>query len=148
MQELIFWRHGQAGSAMTDLARELTLEGQRQAQRTAMWLRERDVDFPIISSQAIRTQQTATFYRQPYKMAEELNPGQHFLSVLTFIENEQQPHLIVVGHQPWIGQMLAYLLTGQANYYAMETSELWWLKYENNKRWMLNHKITSNSIGY
>ena len=54
---LILWRHAEAEEiAPTDLARQLTVRGRKQAQAVAKWLRARlDEDAAILASPAVRT---------------------------------------------------------------------------------------------
>ena len=40
--ELILWRHAEAEDGSPDAARKLTAKGEKQAQKLARWLKERD----------------------------------------------------------------------------------------------------------
>ena len=74
---LILWRHAEAEDiAPTDLARQLTTRGRKQAQNVAKWLRARlDDDAVILASPAIRTIQTVESLTDQYRVVRELAPG-------------------------------------------------------------------------
>ncbi|WP_072281817.1 SixA phosphatase family protein [Rappaport israeli] len=143
MKHLLLWRHGEAGNARTDLERELTEYGQAQAQRTAQWLHAQNLDLTVISSQAQRTQQTAGFYKQPDAVCAQINPGTAIDAVLAFIEAQTAEQLLVVGHQSWVGQVVSYYLTGEKDYLALNTSDLWWLQCDEAGHWTLKEKYVS-----
>lgn len=136
MHEIIFWRHAQAGWGMGDLDRELTALGTRQAQATADWLRREQADFPIVCSEAIRGQQTAACYA-PAQVLPGLNPGTPFTTVLKTVRAIAESRVIVVGHLPWIGQIVGEYLDLEAGYVAADYSEAFWLQSADGRQWQL-----------
>lgn len=135
LYEWIFWRHAQANNGRVDLARRLSEHGFQQAQRSADWLRSKQVDFPVVSSAAVRTQQTANAFSSDIEIVPAINPGTLPTAVLQTLQSRAQNKMIVVGHQPWIGQVTAQLLSGQFVYYPYETCDLYWLRSEDGMNW-------------
>lgn len=136
MQNRIFWRHAQAGWGMEDLARSLTALGQRQAEASADWLRQRGVDFPIYCSAALRGQETARHYGEPQILA-GLNPDGAMANVHRALASIDAPNAIIVGHLPWIGQVIAALSAHPQGYVAVNYSELFWLQSTDAQHWAL-----------
>src|SRR4051812_19187311 len=114
--DLILWRHAEAEMTAPDMKRELTAKGQKQARRIGEWL---DQQLPescrILVSPATRTVQTAEALGRKYKLAPELAPGAEAASVLELVNwpRAKEP-VLVVGHQPTMGQLAALLLCGEA----------------------------------
>lgn len=118
--QLIFlWRHADAASisadSPTDIQRQLTALGVQQAQQMAKWLAcQLPEDITVFSSPAKRTLQTATSLGKEIVIVDKLAPGASLLEVLTGLHDAQQNHMtaqnvVIVGHQPWIGQLANYL---------------------------------------
>lgn len=140
MSEIIFWRHAEAHDALPeqdDLERKLTVKGQRQAERVAFWL---DRNLPqhcrVFVSPARRALQTARCLARKHKVISELVPGATPEQVLTVIgwgtaDAPREP-IIVVGHQPWIGQCIQQLLfkgsDAAASSFAVRKGAAWWLQ--------------------
>ena len=118
--DLILWRHAHAGDPypdpMEDLARPLSVKGERQASRMAHWLNQRLTDSTrVLASPALRTQQTAQALERSFKTVDTLAPGgsvDDLLLACRFPHSRQA--VLVVGHQPTLGQTLAQLLGLQA----------------------------------
>ncbi|MGF6601579.1 phosphohistidine phosphatase [Paraburkholderia sp. GAS448] len=128
---LILWRHAEAEDvAPSDLARQLTPRGRKQAQSVAKWLRARlDEDAVILASPAVRTVQTVEALTDQYRVVRELAPGARATDVLTAVgwPDGIAPTVVVVGHQPTLGQVAALLLSGNASSWPLKKSGLWWL---------------------
>jgi phosphohistidine phosphatase len=127
--ELILWRHAEAEESMPDRARKLTQRGHKHAARIAEWLQQRlPSKFIVIASPAERTRQTAQALGVPFKTVEELAPG---ASVATILEAAEWPDrkgaVIVVGHQPDLGRVAAYLVSGAEADWTLKKGGLWWL---------------------
>lgn len=129
--DLILWRHAEAEDNWEDMARKLTTKGQLQAKLSAQWLRQHLPDNrQIYCSEAVRSQQTARYLKQPFTVNKLFNPDCHPLDLATFLQ--QQPPAstqIWVGHQPWIGQFCAYLLNGvwlPQQFWSVKKSAFWW----------------------
>ncbi|MBW8465692.1 histidine phosphatase family protein [Acidovorax sp.] len=133
MMDLILWRHAEAEEATDggdDLARALTSRGEKQAARMAAWLdRQLPEGLRVLASPARRTEQTANALGRKFKMRAELLPGG---SVEDLLELAQWPRakgaVLVVGHQPVLGQTIAQLLELQAAECAVRKGAVWWLR--------------------
>jgi phosphohistidine phosphatase len=113
---LILWRHAEAeDNAANDLARQLTTKGRKQAQRVAKWLRTRvGDDAVILASPAARTIQTAEALTDQYRVVRDLAPGASARQVLAAAgwPHGLGPTVVVVGHQPTLGEVASQLLDG------------------------------------
>jgi phosphohistidine phosphatase len=134
MMDLILWRHAEAEliqeEGAEDLARKLTPRGERQAARMAAWLdRQLPEGLRVLASPAKRTEQTAMALSRKYKLRAELLPGANVQDVL---ELAQWPHrqgaVLMVGHQPVLGQTIAHLLGMHANECPVRKGSVWWLR--------------------
>ncbi len=130
--DLILWRHAEAYDAApgeSDLERELTPKGQKQARRMAEWLAAQLPEGTrILASPAVRTVQTAKALDRKFKVVESIAPGADAEDVL---QAANWPHakepVLVVGHQPTLGQVAALLLSGQPQDWEMKKANAWWL---------------------
>lgn len=131
--DLILWRHAEAEDAPDggdDLTRALTSRGEKQAARMAAWLdRQLPEGLRVLASPARRTEQTANALGRKFKMRAELLPGG---SVEDLLELVQWPRakgaVLIVGHQPVLGQTIAQLLELQAAECAVRKGAVWWLR--------------------
>ncbi|MDB5918374.1 MAG: phosphohistidine phosphatase [Massilia sp.] len=126
--DLILWRHAEAEEGEPDLQRCLTPKGQKQARRMAEWL---GTQLPegcrIFVSPALRTIQTADAIGRKYKIAPQLAPGAGPLDILRTVNwPNSKETVLVVGHQPTIGQVASLLLTGKARGWEVKKSAVWW----------------------
>lgn len=132
--DLILWRHAEALEAAAegdDLARVLTARGEKQAARMAAWLdRQLPDSTRIWVSPARRTEQTATALGRKLRFSPALAPG---ATVEQLLELVQWPGakgcVLVVGHQPTLGQTIARLLDLQASECPVKKGALWWLRH-------------------
>jgi len=127
--DLILWRHAEAEEGGPDLERKLTPKGHKHAARVAKWLQQRlPAKFIVLSSPAARARQTAAALATAVKTAPHLAPG---ASVAQIIEALDWPHrkgaVVAVGHQPTLGQVVALLVSGEQNEWAIKKGGLWWL---------------------
>lgn len=126
--DLILWRHAEAEDSAPDMARELTSKGHKQARRMGEWL---DSQLPegckILVSPAVRTVQTAEGMGRKFKVVQALAPDAAPEAVLQAANwpNGKEP-VLIVGHQPTMGQVAALLLTGQAQYWEVKKASAWW----------------------
>ena len=130
--DLILWRHAEAEEAregQDDLDRALTSRGEKQAARLAGWLdRVLPEGTRILCSPARRCEQTALALGRKYKLRSELVPGSTVEQLLQAAQwpDARQP-VLLVGHQPVLGQALAQLL-GMAQDCAVRKGAAWWLR--------------------
>lgn len=133
MMDLILWRHAEAeepDDGSDDLTRPLTARGEKQAARMAAWLdRQLPEGLRVLASPARRTEQTASALGRKFKMRAELLPG---ATPQDLLELAQWPHargtVLIVGHQPVLGQTIAQLLELKAPHCAVRKGSVWWLR--------------------
>jgi len=135
--ELILWRHADAGEpyedAAHDLERKLTTRGRKQAQRVAGWLAARLPErYLLISSPAPRAVETAAFLRERVRVDERLAPGASGTALLAAVGwpaglEGRARHIVLVGHQPALGEAAALALTGSARSWSLRKGALFWL---------------------
>jgi phosphohistidine phosphatase len=127
--DLILWRHAEAEPGEPDLGRRLTAKGLKQAERMGAWLDRHLPDTTrILVSPADRAQQTALALKRKFKTVDELGPGASVASVLAEVgwPDAREP-VLVVGHQPTLGEVAAFLLSGEEAAWSMRKGAVWWL---------------------
>ena len=131
--DLILWRHAEAQDPegdMTDLDRPLTKRGEKQAARMSAWLdRQLPDGTRVLSSSARRTDETARALGRRYKSLDELRPGASADQLLKLVgwPLAKMP-VLVVGHQPTLGQAAAQLLGLPAGECAIKKGAIWWFR--------------------
>ncbi|MEM5382527.1 histidine phosphatase family protein [Paraburkholderia phymatum] len=132
---LILWRHAEAEDvASSDLARQLTARGRKQSQASAKWLRARlPDDAVILASPATRTVQTAESLTDQYRVVREIAPDASATDVLTAAgwPDGIAPTVVVVGHQPTLGHVVARLLADSGASWSIKKSAIWWIESRN-----------------
>jgi phosphohistidine phosphatase len=135
---LILWRHADAENlperqtelAPSDLMRELTARGRKQAELSAKWLRARlPADAVVLASPATRTTQTAQALTDTFRIVREIAPGADVADVLAAAgwPDGVADTVVVVGHQPTLGRVAALLLAGEEAEWSIKKSGIWWL---------------------
>ncbi len=141
--DLILWRHAEARDlpesaaldAAADLARPLTARGDKQAQRMAEWLnRFLPETTRVLVSPALRTRQTADALGRKYRTVDALAPGcSHSQALAAARWPDSREPVLLVGHQPMLGQLAAYLTAGPATLegppWAVRKGAVWWLRH-------------------
>ncbi len=131
--DLILWRHAEAIDAedpQEDLQRALTSKGERQAQRMAAWLnRQLPASTRVLVSPARRAQQTVAPLERKHKTVLALAPDGDVEGLLHAVRwpDAREP-VLVVGHQPTLGLVAAYLLAGQPQAWTVRKGAVWWLR--------------------
>ena len=131
--DLIFWRHAEADDwteGCDDMQRSLTSRGEKQAKRMAAWLdRQLPEGTRIVSSPARRCEQTVLALGRKYKLRPELGPETTADIVL---EAAGWPNgksvVLIVGHQPSLGQAIAKLLGMQSESCQVRKGTVWWIR--------------------
>lgn len=131
--DLILWRHAEAYDLEVggdDLHRRLTHKGEKHATRMAQWL---DQQLPegtrILSSPAARAEQTAKALGRKYKVRDALAPGATVQDVLeTAGWPDAKYPVLLVGHQPSLGAVVAHLLGMGAEPCPIRKGAVWWLR--------------------
>ena len=131
--DLILWRHAEAfemREVANDLDRALTPKGERQAQRMAAWLNQQlPASTRVLVSPARRAQQTAAALERKFKTVPALAPDATVEGLLHSVRwPEDREPVLVVGHQPTLGLVAAYLLSGQPQAWSVRKGGVWWLR--------------------
>jgi phosphohistidine phosphatase len=135
--DLILWRHAEAEDWLLgdqppglDLDRSLTQRGEKQATRMAAWLdRQLPEGARIWVSPARRCEQTALALGRKYKIRTELAPNatpEQLLELVQWPNNKYT--ILIIGHQPILGQTIAQLMNLKENECAVKKGALWWLR--------------------
>jgi len=129
---LILWRHAEAEDGKNDLKRALTKRGLKQATVAAVWLHANAPEGArILVSPAVRTQQTAQALTLDFETSAALAPGKGVADLLAAVDWPQgggeAGTVIVVGHQPTLGQAAALLLSGSEAEWSVKKGAIWWL---------------------
>ena len=150
-EHIILWRHAQAedlfdGDDMvqSDMQRALTQKGQRQAADMATWLKPQLPKATLLlCSPALRAFQTAEALQDVNKsckinISQALKPGASLNMVLASIAQINScDSLVLVGHQPWLGQLAAHLLElsmeDNIKDLSIKKGAIWWLRLDENK---------------
>lgn len=122
MKHLYIVRHGEAEEAAgsEDAQRSLTKKGRKQIRRLARWMRKRGVQVQAVATSPLdRAAQSASILQEklgtpPPTVVPELAghaPAKDLATALAPLF-EGVDHLLVVGHQPQLGQLVSLLVTG------------------------------------
>ena len=127
--DLILWRHAEAEDGQPDLERRLTAKGHKHAARVAEWLLQRlPAKFLLLSSPALRAQATAEALGVPVRTVDALAPGADVRAVLEAAGwPDRKSAVVVVGHQPDLGRVAAFLISGAEGSWSVKKGGLWWL---------------------
>ncbi len=127
--DLILWRHAEAEDASPDERRRLTPKGREQAARVGRWLHVRLPEYRLLCSPAVRAKETAEGLAAPFEILPELYGG---ASVQDLLETSGWPRaegaVILVGHQPLLGEVAAYLMTRRTESWPMKKGAAWWFR--------------------
>ena len=146
-----------------DEKRRLTREGELKLRRAAQGLKLLQVSFDLIaSSPLIRARETAEIiaevlkHKPPIDIWEELEPEGTAESVCSRLQAHlEKSSLLLVGHQPSIGFLASFLLTGSSNrslpfkkgsIFSLEVIELPPLSV-GNLNWMLSSRMLRQIAG-
>jgi phosphohistidine phosphatase len=152
--DLILWRHAEAqdhpygeqgaqGDPL-DLERRLTPRGEKQAARMAAWLdRQLPDGARVYVSPAERARQTANALGRKLRVRDELLPGAEPAAVLALAGwPEGRGPVLVIGHQPTLGQVIAQLLNLPEGECTMRKGSVWWLRQRERNGRMQNVIVT------
>ena len=142
--DLVLWRHAEAQewvAGCDDMARVLTPRGEKQAARMAKWLdRQLPDNTRIFASPARRTEQTVLALGRKYTVKPELSPDAGLAELLELVQwPTAKGTVLVVGHQPTLGQAIAELLGLRAGECSVKKGAVWWLR--NRDREALSHTV-------
>lgn len=142
VMDLILWRHAEARElpeeapfdAAADLQRPLTPRGDKQARRMAEWLNRFLPDSTrVLVSPALRTRQTADALERKYRTVDALAPGcSHAQALAAARWPDSREPVLLVGHQPALGQLAAWLMGGPQTLdgapWTVRKGAVWWLR--------------------
>jgi phosphohistidine phosphatase len=128
--DLILWRHAEAHDGVPDAARRLTAKGEQQAEKIAGWLKARlHQPVRLLVSPTLRTQQTAHALSADFETMPEIGVGSSAKRILSVTGwPDAEGIVIVVGHQPTLGQLIALLLSGMEMDWEVKKGAMWWLQ--------------------
>lgn len=130
--DLILWRHAQAHLLEDELQgdgeRKLTLKGQKQATKMALWL---DSVLPhscrILVSPSQRTMQTALALGRKFKVMEEIGTDSNVDRIIAACNwPNGRESVLIVGHQPHLGDIVCRLLPSIKEC-AVRKGNVWWI---------------------
>lgn len=132
--DLILWRHAEAQEwedGCDDRARVLSARGEKQAARMAVWLdRQLPDGARILTSPARRTVQTADALGRKYGIKSALAPEANVAQLLELVQwPDAKGAVLVVGHQPTLGQAIARLLNLNESECSVRKGAVWWLRH-------------------
>lgn len=146
--ELILWRHADAESGIPDEARRLTAKGRKQAERMAAWLGKRLPEhYVVLASPARRAQETAHALARNVETRVELgtlSTPRAILETAKWPDAEQT--VVVVGHQPILGQAAALALTGSVADWNVRKAAVWWLARRDREKAFLRAVMTPDLL--
>lgn len=136
--DLILWRHAEARDACdgeADHDRPLTARGAKQAEKAGAWLnRYLPETTRVLVSPARRTRQTAQALGRKMRIVDALAVGAAPHQVLDAARwPDRREPVLLVGHQPTLGWLAAYLMAGAAAMdapaWTVRKGAIWWLRY-------------------
>jgi len=132
--ELILWRHAEAEDGLPDATRKLTDKGLKQAQVMAEWLKTKlPKNTRVLVSPSKRTQQTASALVSNYETTIEVGIGASAKSILAaagWPDAKGAGAVVVVGHQPTLGEVASLLLSGTPSGRNIKKGTIWWFSHK------------------
>ena len=122
---LLIVRHAPAGdktafarTGRPDSTRPLTVKGRRKMEKAAPGLRAAMPKIDLLASSPLaRALQTAEVvgaaYGLGYEVVPALAPGVHPREALHWLQSRREDTVAVVGHEPSLGGLITWLLTGK-----------------------------------
>ncbi|MCF8177191.1 MAG: histidine phosphatase family protein [Sulfuritalea sp.] len=129
--DLILWRHAEAkegGDPAAEADPELSKRGLQQARQMADWLRrQRLPKVSVLSSPARRAVQTAQALCLPIQIKTQLDVDAGIVDLLGAADwPDHSGAIILVSHQPALGQLAALLLAGAPANWTIKKAGIWW----------------------
>ena len=148
---MILWRHADAENAapgVPEASRKLTASGGNQARRMAAWLKKQlPGGVVVLASPARRAQQTARTLTRQFKTSSEVGTAASPQSVLKAAGwPDAEGAVLVVGHQPTLGQAAALALTGRMQDWSVQKGAIWWLTVRDGNEAMVRAVIAPDLL--
>ena len=127
--DILLWRHAEAEEGYPDSERMLTPKGQNQAKGMAKWIKgHAPASLHIIVSPAVRCQSTAKALGETFHTDNRLSIDGSVKTLIEAIKDQKdiKQTILIVGHQPTLGDAAAYLL-GIPQGFLIKKGALWWL---------------------
>ena len=129
--ELILWRHAEAANTKPDSKRRLTVKGKKHAAAMGKWLRRRlPKDALVLVSPALRAQQTARALSRKFKTVKGAGTT---ATTRKLIAASGWPKgdgtIVIVGHQPALGEVAAFLLSRTKQSWSIKKGGLIWIEH-------------------
>ncbi len=128
LMDLVLWRHAEAEDGTPDSGRRLTKRGRKQAKKMAEWL---DARLPgkarLVVSPAARARETADALGRKYAPNPAVDVDASADDVLQAAGwPDRGGTVVVVGHQPTLGEVAARLLSGHETEWSVRKGAIWW----------------------
>ncbi len=129
--DLILWRHADAKDGTPDRERPLSAKGHQQAARMAKWLRRHLPDAAgVLVSPARRAQETAAALTRDFRTIDDIGTTATAQAILVACGwSGDDRTVVVVGHQPTLGEVAALLLTGSVQQWSIEKGAVVWIAH-------------------
>jgi phosphohistidine phosphatase len=126
--DLVLWRHCEAAPGVADDRRPLTPRGVAQAKAMATWLAPRlPQHCRTLVSPALRAQQTARALGRDFETTADVGTATTVPLLLAAAGwPDAGEDVMVVGHQPTLGEVASLLLEGDASGRRVETGAVLW----------------------
>jgi phosphohistidine phosphatase len=133
VMDIILWRHAHAqegSETLADTNRQLTARGIKHASRVGAWLEKKLPDSTKVwSSPAQRCRETAQCLGRKFKTSDAIMPSASVAQLLELIGQQSGVSaVLVIGHQPALGQAAAQLLGLSAPEFPLKKGALCWLR--------------------
>ena len=128
--DLILWRHCEAEAGEPDLGRRLTSKGVEAGGANGRVARARTCPTPAASSCRPPTARSRrrTALPRKFRTVPSSRPARRSAAVLAAANwpDSREP-VLIVGHQPTLGMVASFLLSGEEAYWSVRKGAVWWL---------------------
>ena len=128
--DLILWRHAEAEEGDPHGGRKLTAKGRKQAAWMSEWLLRRlPSKITVVAAPARPARETAEALSVRIRISDCLAPGGSVGAILQDVgwPSRNGSVVVVVGHQPDLGRIAAWLISGADANWTVKKGGLWWV---------------------
>ncbi len=152
--KLYLVRHGNAIAGENDIVRPLSREGLDEVKRVADFLKQHNCKVDVIyHSLRLRAKQTAEILHGRLKVKKlliersGLSPNDPVESLADFVD-EQKQDVMLVGHMPFMGSLVALLVSGEANrdLVVFPTGGVAILEKRNGSSWLISAMVDPDML--